>query len=247
MTIKIKSTVKERMARKGMDIATLREKTGLPHITILNACSERIEFCGLSVLSKIAQALETPIKDLFDEERIVKKNPIFKSRQGSETSISSVTEQLIQTIMKLSATDKGKLIQKYNELNKSPAAKSDISNVTTHLVDLIMTMNLEDRCKLLGDFISNSGQTKRKFTRREFFRPVPFTVNGRLFHGSTRDISLGGVFIEIKDARKHFSLGVTIKMNIEHPETFQHFNIDGKIVRTANNGMGVKFDTPLNY
>jgi len=114
MTIKIKSTVKDLMTRKGMSIAELREKTGLPHIVILNACSEKIEFCGLNVLSKIAQALGTPIKELFDEDIIIQKKPTFKSQKGSETSISSVTEQLIQTVMKLSATDKGKLIQKYN-------------------------------------------------------------------------------------------------------------------------------------
>ncbi|PIP38045.1 MAG: hypothetical protein COX19_14890 [Desulfobacterales bacterium CG23_combo_of_CG06-09_8_20_14_all_51_8] len=245
MTIKIKSTVKDLMTRKGMSIAELREKTGLPHIVILNACSEKIEFCGLNVLSKIAQALGTPIKELFDEDIIIQKKPTFKSQKGSETSISSVTEQLIQTVMKLSATDKGKLIQKYNELKKSPSPASDISNVTTHLVDLIMTMNMEERCRLLGDFISWSGQTKRKFSRKEFFRPVPFTVNGRLFHGSTRDISMGGVFIEIKDAKKLFTVGDAIKMNIEHPETFQHSNVNGKIVRIVNNGMGVCFNEKL--
>lgn len=245
MTIKIKSAVKDIMSRKGISIPELREKTGLPHVAILNACSEKIEFCGLNILSKIAQALDTPIKDLFDEERITKKKQVYKTQKGSDTSISSVTEQLIQIIMKLSTNDKDKLVQKYNELKKSPSAKSDISNVTTHLVDLIMTMNLEDRCKLLGDFISYGGQTKRKFTRKEFFRPVPFTVNGRLYHGSTRNISLGGVFIEIKDAKKLFKIGDSIKMNIEHPETFQHFNVDGTIVRIVNEGMGVGFSEPL--
>ncbi|RPJ78147.1 MAG: PilZ domain-containing protein [Deltaproteobacteria bacterium] len=182
---------------------------------------------------------------MFDEDIIIQKKPTFKSQKGSETSISSVTEQLIQIIMKLSATDKEKLIQKYNELKKSPFPASDISNVTTHLVDLIMTMNLEDRCSLLGDFISCSGQTKRKFARKGFFRPVPFTLNGRLYHGSTRNISLGGVFIEIKDAKKLFTIGDSIKMNIEHPETFQHSNVDGKIVRIVNNGMGVCFNEKL--
>lgn len=245
MTIKIRSSVKEIMTRKGISIPVLREKTGLPHVVVLNACSQKIEFCGLNVLSKIAEALETPIKELFDEERITKTKPSFKTQKGSETSISSVTEHLIQIIMKLSATDKEKLVQKYNELKKSPSAISDIPNVTTHLVDLIMTMNLEDRCKLLGDFISCGGQTKRKFARKNFFRPIPFTLNGRLYHGSTRNISLGGVFIEIKDAKKLFTIGDSIKMNIEHPETFQHRNVDGKIVRIVNDGMGVSFDENL--
>lgn len=246
MTIQIKSRLKEQLAAKGLTIVQLREKTGLPHVMLLNACSEKIEFCGLNVLVKIAQALEIPVKELFGEERVFPKKPGVKIAQGSETNISSVTEQLIQIIMRLSATDKNRLVQKYNELKKSSAAKTEISNITTHLVDLIMTMRLEERCRLLGEFISMSGQTKRKFARKEFFRPVPFTMNGRLYHGSTRDISLGGVFIEIKEARKLFAVGDAVKMNLEHPETFQHFNVDGRVVRIAHHGMGVKFDTPLN-
>jgi len=36
MTIKIKSKIKELMAQKELKIDELREKTGLPHIAILN-------------------------------------------------------------------------------------------------------------------------------------------------------------------------------------------------------------------
>ena len=147
--------------------------------------------------------------------------------------------------MKMKTTDKDKLLEKYNELKKSPSQISDISNVTTHLVDLIMTMSLENRCELLGDFISCSGQTKRKFGRKEYFRPVPFTVNSKLYHGSTKNISLGGVFIEIKDAKNQFTAGDTIKMNLEHPETYQHSNVNGTIVRIAKAGIGVCFVEPL--
>jgi len=245
MTIKIKSNIKELMARKGLKIPELREKTGLPHIAIVNACSERIEFTGLNVLSKIAAAMDVSIKELFEEQNPLKKKSVIKRATTSETNISSVTEQLIRIIMKMKATDKDKLMEKYNELKKSPAQKSDMSNVTTNLVDLVMTMSLEDRCKLLGDFISYSGQTKRKFSRKEYFRPVPFTVNGGLFHGSTRNISMGGVFVEIKDAKNQFAVGDKIKMNLEHPETYQHFNVTGTIVRIANAGLGICFDESL--
>lgn len=245
MTIKIKSNVKELMLQKGIKIAELREKTGLPQVAIVNACSEHIEFTGLNVLSKIAMALDVPIKTLFDETNLAKKNAQPKKALTCETNISSVTEQLISIIMKMKTHDKDKLLEKYNELKKSPSPVSDASNVTTNLVNLIMTMSLEERCRLLGDFISYSGQTKRKFGRKQFFRPVPFTVNERLYHGSTRDISMGGVFIEIAGAKKMFVIGDKIKMNLEHPETFQHFNVNGTIVRTVNAGMGVAFDEHL--
>ncbi len=245
MTIKIKSNIKALMARKNLKTPELSKKTGLPHIAILNACSDKIEYSGLNVLSKIACAMNVSIKELFDEDNLSKKKTIAKKITTCETNISSVTEQLINIIMKMSTNDKDKLLDKYNELTKSASSKSDVSNVTTNLVDLIMTMSLEERCQLLGDFISYSGQTKRKFSRKEYFRPVPFTVNAKLYHGSTKNISMGGVFIEIKDARNQFAVGDKIKMNLEHPETYQHFNANAIIVRIAKAGIGVCFDEPL--
>jgi len=241
MTIKIKSNIKELMTRKGIKIPELSNKTGLPHIAIVNACSERIEFTGLNVLSKIALALDASIKELFEEKNLSKKKPVVKGATTGETNISSVTEQLISIIMKMKANDKDKLLEKYNELKKSPSQISDVSNVTSHLVDLIMTMSLEDRCSLLGDFISCSGNTKRKYGRQDYFRPIPFTANQKLYHGSTKNISMGGVYIDISNAKNHFSVGDEIKMNLEHPQTFQHLNIDGAIVRIVKSGIGVKF------
>ncbi len=245
MTIKIKSNIKSLMTQKSFDIKKLREKTGLPHIAILNACSDKIEYSGLNILNKIATAMKVSIKELFDEIDLTPKKGKPKSIMTGETKISSVTNQLINLIMKMSTTDKNKLLQTYNKLKKSPSMISDTSNVTTNLVELIMTMPLEDRCQLLGEFISYSGTTKRKYSRQKFFRPVHFNAKGSLFHGSTEDIGLGGVFIEIKNAKTIFSIGDPVKMNLEHPQTRQHSNITGKIFRIAKAGIGIEFDRPL--
>lgn len=245
MTIKIKSNIKELMTQKGLNIAEVRKKTGLPHIAILNASSDKIEFTGLNVLSKIARALDVTIKELFEEKNLSKKQPADRKRTSCEANISSVTNQLISLIMKMKTTDKDKLVEKYNELNKSPSKLTNVSNVTSHLVDLVMTMSLEDRCKLLGELISYSGLTKRKYSRKEFITPLHFTVNNKLYHGNTKNISLGGVFIEIGNPTALFSVGDAIKMNMAHPETHKHFNVSGKIVWMGKNGMGVEFDEPL--
>lgn len=247
MPIKIKSRIKEVMAQKGMGVKEVSDATGLPHVAVLNACSERIEFCGLNILNKIATALDVTIKDLFEEVPPIKTfaQAPRKKTQSGETSISAVTEQLLTTITKLSATDKDRLLEKLNELKKTPGKILDTTNATKELIELIMGMSLDERCHLLGEFMSWGGQTKRKYTRKAFFRPVPFTLNGRLYHGNTKNISMGGVFIEFKDAKTQFSMGDAIKMNIEHPETFQHFNVNGKIVRIGKEGFGVKFDETI--
>lgn len=245
MAIKLKSNIKELMTQKGIKIPELCKKTGLPHIAIVNACSERIEFTGLNVLIKIAGAIDVPIKNLFDEVNLSKKESSSPKTVSGDTNISSVTNQLISIIMKMKTTDKDKLVEKYNELKKSPSKLSDVSNVTTHLVDLIMTMSLEERCSLLGDFISYSGNTKRKYSRKEFITPLHFTANEKLYHASTKNVSMGGVFIEIRNPGGLFSVGDTIKMNMTHPETYNQFNIGGKIVWMGKNGMGVEFKEPL--
>lgn len=246
MPIKIKSRVKEAMAQKGLGVKEISDATGLPQIVILNACSEKIEFCGLNMLSKIADALDVSIKDLFEEILPVQKAaPGRKPSMSCDTSISAVTEQLLTTIMKLSTTDKDRLLGKLNELKKTPGRITDTKNATKELIEMIMGMSLDQRCNMLGDFIAMSGQTKRQYSRRDFFRPVPFTLKSRLYHGSTRNISMSGVFIEFKDAKAQFSLGDNIKMNIEHPDTFQHLNRTGTIVRIAKDGIGVKFDEHL--
>lgn len=246
MAKKIISKVKEIMDQKGLTIPELRNKTGLPQVSISNACSARIEFCGLNILNKIASAMNISIKDLFHEVDLAKQaRPQRKKRMTGETNISSVTNQLIKIIMKMSTTDKDKLLDTFNELNKTPTQKVNITNVTTELIELVTKMSLENRCKILGDFISYTGTTRRKYGRREFIRSVDFTVKGSLFRGYTKNISRGGVFIETKNAKELLAPGDPIKMNLEHPELHRNFNVTGKIVRTANNGIGVEFDIPL--
>ena len=246
MAKKIISKVKEIMDKKSMTTAELRNKTGLPHVAISNACSARIEFSGLNILNKIASAMNVSIKDLFHEVDLTKQvRPQQKQRSTGDANISSVTNQLIKMIMSMSTTDKDKLLNTFNKLKKTPTQKVNTSNITTELIQLITKMSLEDRCKILGDFISYTGTTKRKYGRREFIRSVDFNVKGSLFHGYTKNISRGGVFIETKNASTLFSAGDPIKMNLEHPELHKNFNVTGKIIRTATNGIGVQFDIPL--
>ncbi len=246
MAKKIISKVKEIMDQKGITTAELRNKTGLPHVAISNACSARIEFSGLNILNKIASAMNVSIKDLFHEVDQVKHvKPQRRKKMTGDANISSVTNQLIKMIMTMSTTDKDKLLTTFNKLKKTPTQKVNISNITTELIQLITKMSLEDRCKILGDFISYTGTTKRKYGRREFIRSVDFTVKTSLYRGYTKNISRGGVFIEIKNAGTLFAAGDPIKMNLEHPELHRSFNVTGKIIRTAKTGIGVEFDIPL--
>lgn len=68
MTKRIKSNVRQIMEEKGFTLRKLEDKTGLTHVTILNARSdEKIQNCRLNTLQIIAAALRVDVKELFEE------------------------------------------------------------------------------------------------------------------------------------------------------------------------------------
>ncbi len=234
------------MAQKGLTVRELNEKTGVPQVTIQNACSERIAYCGLNTLARLASALDVSIKDLFDEVDLSPENkPLQKKIMTSGANISVVTNRLIGLVMKMSRSDKGKLLEKFNEFKKLPEKKSSTANITTDLIELIMKMSLEERCQLLSDLMSYTGTTKRKYGRSKYLSPVHFSVKDVLYQGNTKNISLGGVFIEAKGHTGHFSVGDRITLNLEHPRTRKYVKITGSIAWIAEHGIGVSFDKTL--
>ena len=63
------SNTKKIMKDRGMKTVKLTEKTGLSSATIAKARSnEGIAECRLSTLGRIANALDVPVKELFDGE-----------------------------------------------------------------------------------------------------------------------------------------------------------------------------------
>jgi predicted DNA-binding ribbon-helix-helix protein len=245
MAGKIISKVKDVMGRKRLTMRDLKEKTGLSPVIIMNACSERILYCGLNILQQIAAAMDVSIKELFDEIDLSKNVPSKRKTRMDDTNISSVTRQLINLIMQMSATDKDKLIEKFNALNKSPSQKNASTNVTTDLIELIMKMNLPERCELLGEFIAHTGQSKRIYSRNPYLRPVHISIGDRLFQANTRDVNKTGVFIEIGASRHSFNVGDALIIHMEHPDTSKHVKISSRIARIAKNGIGVEFDHHL--
>jgi len=245
MSKKIISRVKDIMGREGLNMRDLKDRTGLSPVIIMNACSERILYCGLNILQQIATAMNVSIKELFEEIDLSKDAWPKRNIRTKDTSISDVTRQLINLIMKMSSTDKSKLLEKFNDLNKTVSRKSDLANVTTDLIELIMKMTLPERCELLGEFIAYTGQSKRRYSRTPYLRPVHLSISGRVFQANTRDVSRTGVFIEIGTGKHSFAVGDEIIINMEHPDTSKHFKLSGRIKRIAKNGIGIEFDQAI--
>jgi DNA-binding Xre family transcriptional regulator len=78
-----KSNVKKIMKDSGIRTVFLSEKTGLSSATIAKARQDAgIAECRLSTLGRIANALEVPVKTLFDGEYGVPEDEVDGEREG---------------------------------------------------------------------------------------------------------------------------------------------------------------------
>jgi c-di-GMP-binding flagellar brake protein YcgR len=112
--------------------------------------------------------------------------------------------------------------------------------VTHRLFQFITSMSDDERRTLLR--FLESGQLKGK-CRRGYFRkplelPVTYAVGERAFRNSTKDISLGGVFIS---TRTPFQAGQRIRMVFRNEDSNNSVKILGRVARVTPKGIGVEF------
>ena len=82
---------------------------------------------------------------------------------------------------------------------------------------------------------------KRKYSRMHYFVPVNCVSNGRDIHANLRDLSVGGVFIEMIAPENPFIVGQELLLRIPYPNKEKYARICGKVVRAALDGVGVEF------
>lgn len=82
---------------------------------------------------------------------------------------------------------------------------------------------------------------KREFTRVPFKTEVRLTAAGKtIISNKLRNISLGGAFISSDET---FPLGAVclLEIKLTGPATLLKIGIEAKVMRTEDNGIGVKF------
>ena len=124
---------------------------------------------------------------------------------------------------------------------KQPAENNDVSAITAKLFGIILKMPLEERRDLLADLETKQNAKKRKHPRRDYFMVVEYAVEDRLFSGYIKNISPGGLFIEM-DLSEKVAPGQRLTLTFSHPDTGKHIKTHGEIVRIEDSGIGVHFD-----
>ena len=117
--------------------------------------------------------------------------------------------------------------------NGSPAA-----DVLTELLAKIRTLSPGQQTELLALIDDRWGAKSRKDDRKSYFMTVDYVVNDRYYRDFIQDMSDSGVLIR---TRQTFSPGQAILMTFMSPDHQKPFKIPGEIVRTLENGIGVKF------
>jgi len=82
----------------------------------------------------------------------------------------------------------------------------------------------------------------REDSRIPCFLPVDYSINDRVYQDFINNLSKGGVYI---DTLSPFSVGQLISLIFTLPSVQKTFKISGTIVRTEQDGIGVKFTKDL--
>jgi len=91
-------------------------------------------------------------------------------------------------------------------------------------------------CVTAALIMLRSKEDRRISKRFEIHCEVEFSANGTSYRGTTRDISLTGLSIETAD---HFGPDTMLDIIIDLPDSTAS-RLKGKVVRTIENGIGVK-------
>jgi len=112
------------------------------------------------------------------------------------------------------------------------------NEVRAFLFGIINDMSDEEMRQLLKDLEARQNKERRKYSRKDFFRIIDYTVEDRYYRDFIENISEGGLFF--KPSHK-FSVGQTIQITFMSPDNQKPLKINGEIVRVGTDGVGVKF------
>jgi len=124
----------------------------------------------------------------------------------------------------------------------APNVPDDIDQLTERLLRAVTKLSPQ-RKKMLDSLLQEWERLDyREDSRIPCFLPVDYSISDRVYQDFINNLSSGGVFIETVAP---FALGQTIALIFSVPELHKSFKISGKIIRTEEDGIGVRFEEKL--
>ena len=123
-----------------------------------------------------------------------------------------------------------------------PVQQEDVNKLTERLIRAVTKLSPQ-RKKMLEELLNEWERLDyREDSRIPCFFPVDYSTSNRMYQDFINNLSNGGLFIETSAALK---VGQALHMIFTIPSLQKTFKISGTIVRTEQDGIGVKFDRKL--
>jgi Tfp pilus assembly protein PilZ len=112
------------------------------------------------------------------------------------------------------------------------------NKVRALIFETISSMSDQEMRQFLKKLEARQDKEQRKYSRKDFLTITDYNVGDRYYRDFIQDISTSGVFIKTS---QNFSVGQPILMTFMSPDNQKPFRINGEIIRTQKDGIGVKF------
>ena len=112
------------------------------------------------------------------------------------------------------------------------------NEVRAFLYEIINRMSEGEMRRLLKELEEGRIGERRQCDRKDFFRIIDYKVDDHYYRDFIQNISENGLFIKPSQT---FSVGQTVSVTFMSPDNQKPFKIDGEIIHTDNDGVGIKF------
>jgi hypothetical protein len=123
---------------------------------------------------------------------------------------------------------------------RSTAVENQLARLVSELPEEEMLI-LEDTFE-----IRNRVHDKRRYPRKPYLKSIEYVTENGTGRDILKDISMGGVFLEVAEFNKSFYVGQQILVNIPDPEMMNTLRVNGRICRICYDGVGVRFSLSSN-
>ncbi|UCD33682.1 MAG: PilZ domain-containing protein [Desulfobacterales bacterium] len=158
---------------------------------------------------------------------------------GNELSVHEVKSRILQNINDMPEIDRQRLPSILFD-NQSEAENKKLLSI---IIAVLPEPNLRKLWAQLEDWHTFRLTEMRGHPRRPSFISAECLTKGILFSEFIKDISNGGVFIQTDG---NFFIGQQISLTFSLPHTKKDIAVSGEVARIDSDGIGVKFNEPLN-
>lgn len=121
------------------------------------------------------------------------------------------------------------------------AGGSRPKSVMDRLIETIKKLS-DSQQEYLLKAVQNWIKDNREYPRKTCQTDVIYSDNSRLAQGMIVNISAGGLYLQPDSP---FAVGQDVTLSFEHPFAEKQVKVNGKIVRSDQKGIGVKFDQTI--